>query len=373
MRILFDGLIFHYQRAGGINRYFAEIMSALPATMEPVVTGVTDFGQNAPVNPRLRHVAPPAIRPYRLQQLLRKRWWQPRLLRSVSLAHPTYYDLTGGLTFSDFRCPVVITVYDMICARFPKQMLDAEHMIRQQRAAVARADHIICISHSAERDLVELMPEALGKTEVIYLASSFDPVASTARVESDLGDAALQLTSFLVVGARGGHKNFLFLLHAFARALSSTPSLRLIVAGAALSSEEQWQMYRLGIAEKVVSVVYPDEHALQQLYRSSAALLYPSFYEGFGIPPLEAMAMGTLAVVSNTSSLPEVVGDAGIMLDPIDADAWTDCMLSIAAGWPEREAMLARGKQRASQFSWKDVADKHIAIYERMGTQPASS
>ena len=125
-------------------------------------------------------------------------------------------------------------------------------------------------------------------------------------------------------------------------------------------------MHRLGIADHVVSAVYPDKTELQRLYRASVALLYPSVYEGFGLPPLEALASGILAVSANTSSLPEVVGDAGIMLDPTDSDAWTDCILRIAVGLPDRQILSARGKRRASEFSWAETVRRHVDIYRRL-------
>ena len=119
--------------------------------------------------------------------------------------------------------------------------------------------------------------------------------------------AIFEKPSFLFVGSRFAYKNFPFLLRAFAKASESNPRIRLRIAGAPLNIEERWQIQLLGISDRVEAVTYPDEQQLVSLYRSSVALVYPSLHEGFGISPLEAMACRTLAITSNTTSLPEVM------------------------------------------------------------------
>jgi glycosyltransferase involved in cell wall biosynthesis len=363
MKILFDGRIFQFQRAGGINRYFAELITRLPEPWTPVVTGVRDFGEHAPVNPRLLRLTPPLFRPHRLREIALKRWWVPRLLRSARIVHPTYYDLIDGVSFAELSRPVVLTVYDLIYVKFAKLMEGSEAVIRAQAQAVARADQIICISHSTERDLLEFFPLSRGKTTVIHLATSYPPLdaASIAQAARERDDR-----SFLFVGGRSGYKNFVFLLRSFARAVTSNPSLRLTVAGAPLSSDERWELHRLGIEHRVDSVVYPSSVELHRLYLRSGALLYPSLYEGFGLPPLEAMATGTLAVTANSSSLPEVVGDAGVLLDPTNSDLWTDCILQIAAGFPNRARLIDEGLQRVGQFNWQQTVKNHLAVYSML-------
>src|SRR5213076_1784649 len=95
----------------------------------------------------------------------------------------------------------------------------------------------------------------------------------------------------------------------------------------------------------------------------SVALVYPSLHEGFGIPPLEAMACRTLAITSNTTSLPEVMGDGGIMLDPTREADWVECLLKIAKGGGERDVMIERGLERVRMFSWKKTVEQHLEVY----------
>jgi glycosyltransferase involved in cell wall biosynthesis len=359
-QILFDGRVYQFQKTGGISRYFSEIIKGLPRDWIPIVTGIKAFRANAPSHPNLRLKTVPDFRPRRYLRPLAQKLWKPGIIRNTNLLHPTYYDMTSGLALSDFKCPVVQTVYDLIYARFPRQMDDAQAFIQSQQKAVQRADRVICLSKSTERDLLEFIPEAAGKTTVIHLASSLavaEPITDGRQFDNP---------TFLFVGARAGYKNFILLLRAFAKAATVAPNLRLQLAGPPLTAEERWQIYDLGISDRVVDVVFPDEATLQGLYHTSVALLYPSRYEGFGIPPLEAMACGTLAVTANTSSLPEVVGEAGIMLDPADEGAWTDCIIKLSQPFHGRDELLAKGRLRAAQFSWAECARRHREIYQAL-------
>ncbi len=364
MELLFDGIMFQREKAGGVSRYFTEGISGLPPDWRPVVTGVEEFGRNVPRHPHLRLENPPRFRPWRVMQAYGRVCWKPRVARRADLLHPSYYYFTNHFAWPDFACPVVVTVYDLIYARFPAQMERADELVRAQREAVRRADRVVCISRHTEEDLLELLPEAAGKTTVIPLGSTF-PV-----LDDPPPDAVFDEPIFLCVGARAGYKNFFFLLRAFARAASVRPRLRLHVVGGPLTPEEKWQIYFLGITDQVVSIVYPDEATLQECYRRSVALLYPSLYEGFGIPPLEAMACGTVAVTGNRSSLPEVVGDGGILLDPLDEAAWTDCILKLSRPFPERASLLGRGRAQAGRFTWSECARSHVEIYRSLAGGP---
>ena len=358
MKVVYDGRIYCFQKAGGINRYFAEIIARLPKEWEPAIIGVSDLGTNAPQHVNLRTCNGPFFRPRRVSHKVRKIRWHLNFNQRTSLLHPTYYDLSDGIDLQAVRCPVVLTVYDMIYANYPDLMDGADLVVRTQREAILRADHIVCISKETERDLLERIPQATGKTSVIYLGSSF------ANVNGAVVHDTASRPSFLYVGGRTGYKNFALLLRAFAAAAQSCRNIRLHVAGAPLADYERWQIHFLGITHLVEAHVFPDEHALQELYRSSLALLYPSRHEGFGIPPLEAMSCGTVAVTANTTSLPEVVGDGGIMLDPTDEAQWVDCILGLAKGTVNRAELIARGFKQAGRFSWETTATQHIQLYK---------
>lgn len=360
MKILYDGRVFQMQKAGGVNRIFAEVISGLPADCHPLITGVEEFGRHVPSHPNLERPRFKYFRPGRISVRVRERWWKPRLLDSLDLFHPTYYDLTDGFSFSDFECPTVLTVYDLIYAMYPKLMERSEAVLRDQTEAIRKADHIISISKSTENNLLECFPETQGKTSVVYPGSSFE-------IQPPLAEQAIfGNPSFLFVGNRWGYKNFSFLLRVFARACESNPHIRLHVVGAPLTMEERWQIHLLGISDRVDVTVYPEDQQLISIYRSSVALVYPSLHEGFGIPPLEAMACRTLTVASNTTSLPEVMGDAGIMLDPTQEADWVECILKTAKGGQDRDLMIERGLERVRMFSWQKTANQHLEVYRRL-------
>jgi glycosyltransferase involved in cell wall biosynthesis len=357
MRILYDGRVFQFQKAGGINRYFAEIISRLPADFQLLVTGVSDFGRNAPAHPRLELPQFRAFRPRRISRRVQEFWWKPRLLGGIDLFHPTYYDLIKGFALSDIKAPMVLTVHDFVYAIYRDVFEGAERVVRDQSEAIKRADSIICISKSTERDLLERFPEKRSQTCVIYHGSSFEIQPAQDEQKNS------EKPAFLYVGGRVGYKNFSFLLRAFAKASQSNPDIRLKIAGAPLTADERWQIFFLGVSDRVEAVVYPEEKELIDLYRGSVALVYPSLYEGFGIPPLEAMACRTLAITSDTSSLPEVVGDGGIMLDPRCEEDWVECLLTVAKGGKDRGRIIERGLERVKMFSWKKTVDEHLKVY----------
>jgi glycosyltransferase involved in cell wall biosynthesis len=358
MTIVYDGHIFRWQSVGGVSRYFREIVSRLPNDWSPTIIG--EAGDNLPSHPNLVASKMSSVRPRRFSQPIKKRWWAKRYVSRADVFHPTYYNLSGGLQYREIKCPIVITIHDMIAARFRELEDNAEQTLSDQRAAVAAAAHAICVSRATEGDFLERNPQMAGRTSVTYHGTSF-PVCTDAP-----SDSVFERPTFLYVGRRATYKNFGLLIRAFAKACQLHPTIRLCAAGAPLTEDERWQIHFLQISDRVESVVYPDEQSLQSLYRRSVALLYPSRHEGFGIPPLEAMACGTLAVTSNTTSLPEVVGDAGIMLDPTNESAWTDCILAIANQKVPRGELLQRGRDRATQLSWDASARSHVETYRRL-------
>jgi len=144
------------------------------------------------------------------------------------------------------------------------------------------------------------------------------------------------------------------------------PRIRLRVAGAPLTSEERWQIHLLGMSGKVEAVVYPDEQRLMELYRSSAALVYPSLHEGFGFPPLEAMACGTVVIAADSSSIPEIVGDAAILFDPNSLEELAERILALRNLGSRRDDLIRRGHERVKKFSWSDTVRKTFEVYQRV-------
>jgi len=360
MRILYDGAITQEHGAGGIKRYFANLIRRLPADVEPHFTSCRGLQETDPSNPRLRFHRFRRFRPQRLSLKLEKLFFG-RIQDSLSfdIAHPTYYTLLSGRKVSSYRCPVVITVWDMIHELFPELYPDSGFLERKRRA-IEVADAVICISENTRRDLLSHYTVDEKRVFVTHLASDLDPTL----IRGDEKTPARPY--FLYVGARTGYKNFDGLLSAFAAAMTLPPELVLCTVGPSFSEQEKNTIARLGLSGRVENYDQVSDRQLAALYQRSLAFVYPSLYEGFGIPPLEAMQCGAPVVASNRSSIPEVAGDAAILIDPQRTDGFADALLAIANQPALRQTLIERGYERARLFSWDETTKQTLNIYRNL-------
>ena len=186
--------------------------------------------------------------------------------------------------------------------------------IELKRHAILSSDRILCISENTKRDLLDRYKISEERIQVTYLATDF-PHYPKNNDNSCRQSPAVPF--FLYVGDRSVYyKNFFLLLQSFAKVVATHKDIYLCVAGAQFSIEENRAITEFKIQDNVLNFTFPNDYELTRLYKESIAFVYPSLYEGFGIPPLEAMACGTPVIASNTSSIPEVVGDAGLLFDP---------------------------------------------------------
>ncbi|MCM3871752.1 MAG: glycosyltransferase family 4 protein [Pyrinomonadaceae bacterium] len=360
MRIIYDGSIYQEQGVGGINRYFANLIRRLPPDFEPHVTTCRKPGGTDPSHQHLHNHRFRRFRPRRFSLKLEKRFFG-RVENSITfdIAHPTYYTLLSQREFSDYRCPVVITVWDMIHELFPK--LDPSGLVAEQkRRAIEAADTVLCISENTRRDLLARHRIAESKVWVTPLASDLDPNT----VESH--EPGPSRPYFLSVGARAGYKNFDGLLLALASAKALVPDVALRAVGLPFTRDETKRIAELGLTGRVEGYGLVSDRQLVGLYRHSVAFVYPSLYEGFGIPLLEAMQCGTPVVASNRASIPEVVGDAGVLFDPSRADELSDILVGLVQNPASREPLIERGYKRARQFSWEKTVERTVEVYRTL-------
>ncbi len=362
MRILYDGAVTQERGAGGIKRYFNNLIQRLPSDFEPHFTTCRAAVEPEPEHPRLRTHRFRRFRPQRVSLKLEKAFFG-RVQDSVSfeLAHPTYYTLLSQREVSEYRCPVVVTVWDMIHELFPKLYPNADFVARKRRAIEAAAA-VVCISENTKSDLLSHYQVHESRILVTHLASSLD--LGAARGDEHTPPRPY----FLYVGARAGYKNFDGLLSAFAAASTSPLATETVLAvvGSPFSEDEQKRIAELRLSGRVENYAEVSDARLVALYRSSLALVYPSRYEGFGIPPLEAMQCGTPVIASDRSSIPEVVGDAGILVNPDRPDELTDALVAVASGPAFRESLIARGRDRVKQFSWDRTTEQTLNLYRKL-------
>lgn len=382
MRVFYDHQVFDSQRIGGISRYFAELMSGADVFFDTVL-GVKStenqyllesallrerFALSAytPLFPSLPNSIPGLVSlrrewtrcQSRAGKLKNKQYSHALLQQSnFDIYHPTYYDAVDFLPHLHGK-PMVLTVYDMIHELFPEMMYKSDATASHKCLMVQHAKRIIAISKSTKRDLMRILQVPESRIDVIYLGSSMK------RCEHLENAPKLPSRYILFTGARGGYKNFFHLLSAIADILREESDLFLVCTGAAFSESERAQLQSLGIHQKVVHL-FADEAVLSYLYSHATLFVFPSQYEGFGIPILEAFRCGCPAVLSQTSSLPEVGGDAAVYIDPHNAESMRQVIRQTLHDSEQRRHLAALGSQRATLFTWKKAVAATAETYRR--------
>ncbi|MCQ8897729.1 glycosyltransferase family 4 protein [Limnobacter humi] len=346
--MVFDGIVFSLQRYGGISVYFNALVSQLAAGPQPCELLLANQG--------LVGKPADALKPH-------YSFYSPRLLeryRDVSatgeLFHSSYYRLPNHRSIRS-----VVTVYDFTYERyFPfKQRL--VHSWQKFRA-IRAADAVLCISESTRRDLLTYLPDVNpAKVKVTHLAANpvfFDDAPFDGP--SPLPVQADSAGYVLFVGARSTYKNFMPLVHAL-----NGSHLHLVCVGGGDFTDPEKLACEQHLAGRYHHLSWADEHTLRQLYREAVCLVFPSLYEGFGIPVVEAMAAGCPVIASNVSSIPEVAGQAGILLDSVTADHLRQAIRDVQ-DTARRADMVQLGKQHAAQFTWAACANATLEAYQSL-------
>lgn len=363
MKIAFDHQIFALQPVGGISRYFVRLAEHLVTIGEELKIiapfhcnyFLDKFPEEYKEGSRIDNLPFGALRfGSPLNRYLVNR---ELCLFLPDVLHETFYSKNPVVSSGSKR---ILTVYDMINERFPNSFSRFSRASVNKRAAVERADHIICISHSTKQDLCETFNVQPEKVSVVHLG--FDKLPYPEKHTVNMGERKPFL---LFVGKRGGYKNFEGML----RAVSCRPELQnnfkiIAFGGGGFSVAENRLMRSLGFQEQAVQHVAGGDKVLGKLYREAQALVYPSIYEGFGLPPLEAMSLDCPVIVSNTSSIPEVVGGAGEYFSPYDFENQAQAICNVVFNRSQQKSLVVKGNERLKQFSWRACASATLEIYK---------
>ena len=273
-----------------------------------------------------------------------------------NIIHDTYY---RAVKHNTGHIKKIITVYDMIHELFPDQFSKKDNTTELKKFAVAEADHIICISNNTQKDLIKFFNVDVKKTSVIHLGFSF-------RLKEIKKPEKINKPYLLYVGARNGYKNFTKFIEAY-----SAPKIKdfydLVIFGGSRLNEKEIAMFeRLQISKKSLKEINGDDATLAGYYKNASLFVYPSLYEGFGIPPLEAMHHGCPVVCSNTGSMPEVVGNAALLFDPYSVESIRNNIISVLYDNKLRSSLTSKGFEQVKKFSWEKCAKETYKVYKKV-------
>ncbi|HEY7033362.1 MAG TPA: glycosyltransferase family 1 protein [Thermomicrobiales bacterium] len=356
-------------RRSGIGRYLDRLLGALPAALgDDQLVAYAGRGVDPP-HPSLtrswRRAWVPSDRPP-----LRIAWEQTALPVAARRDRLDVFHGTMNVLPRSLPCPAVVTVHDLAFLRWPDQVPARRYRYLSVglKAATKRAARIIAVSASTKSDLVELLAVDPSRITVTHLGvdARFRPPGAEER-RALLDRHRLVRPYLLAVGNLEPRKNLPALLRAFARLAPDIPhDLVLIGAEGWLTGEIHATLAALRLGGRVRMTGFVDDDELPVWYGAADLFVYPSRYEGFGLPVVEAMACGTPVVTSNVSSLPEIGGDAALLVDPADEASIADGVRRVLTDPAFAGDLRRRGRHRAAEFTWERTAAQTVAVYREV-------
>ena len=359
MKILFDHQIFSIQKYGGISRYFANLNSGLNNYQNcdsdiSVLYTENEYIKDIPVpinnkkgfflfNEHYKRI----IRWNRRYSLLKIS------LNKFDIFHPTYYD---PYFIPYLNTPFVLTVHDMIHELLPHLFEDAKEIVAKKRILIKNANRIIAISHYTKEQIVKFYPEVENKITVVYHGYKF---TSDKQEKVDLPEQYM-----LFIGERLHYKNFIKLVNAISGILIKDKNLNLVCAGGGPFNESETSLfYKLGIKNKCHQLSVTDG-TLKQLYMHAKLFIFPSLQEGFGLPLLEAFSNNCPVVCSNTTSLPEIAGEAAVYFDPEDEGSIIEAVEKVLYNTLLQQQLKQMGKIRMHIFNFDNCLSNTSHVYQ---------
>lgn len=368
LRVLYDFVIFRMERRGGISRYIAELARRL-AGVDGVETTIfaglhdNDFLADREFTRGVRLVGRRSRSAMARSSIggavdyaaMRAYQW---IASRHSIYHPSYYPRS-------LRVPrgarVVATVYDMIHERLP-QFHAGDPTPARKRALVEAADVVLCISETTARDLTSIYGIDPARIRVTYLGAASGPLTPRPVTRVAIGKGRPYV---LYVGRRSGYKNFRILLESYIASAPLRGAVGLVaVGGGEWTGEERALLRRAGPEVRVIRID-ANEAELQALYEGALALVVPSLYEGFGLPVVEAMRAGCPVVANARGSLPEIVGDAGLVAE-LDPAVLAALLQRLLGDEMLRARLRDAGHERARRFDWDTTAAETLAAYREV-------
>lgn len=340
------------QRVGGVSRYFYENIIRISSMHDVIIC--TKYNSNE----YIKQIMNKSTFKYNGLQKIRVRIFIEQLYLIFRLVFSKYdiVHLTGteSFAFSFVKRPVVVTIHDMIAEKF----YNSKKRISRKKKTIMKADAIICVSQNTKNDLIRYYPNVnQDKIHVIY--HGFNTIKYKYR-------KIVSKKYILYVGSRySEYKNFAFFLTAISGLLKDY-GIYLVCTGDNFSFLEKECIKKNDIVNNVMLLGFVKDEELASLYHYAECFVYPSLYEGFGIPILEAFSHDCPVCISNTSCFPEVAGDAASYFDPNDKESIVLALKQVLNNENYRNQLIKKGRERLRFFSWDKASDAHVKIYESL-------
>ncbi|MDW8851197.1 glycosyltransferase family 1 protein [Flavobacterium sp. MMLR14_040] len=371
MKIILDSQAFNYQKYGGVSRYYTEIFSVLSRNPDVEVFIPWFYTKNIYYKESVLYNSRQKKHNFFLELLsklgisIRKKSKKSNYARTINeglsesnydLFIPTYYD-PYFLDYIDNK-PFVLTVYDMIHELFPQYFSDADKMAANKLLLIEKATKIIAVSQNTKNDILRIYPHIEEeKIEVVYHGTS---IKINENISTDLPSDYI-----LFVGSRADYKNFIFLVDAIKELLKKDSNLYLVCAGGGnFSKAENDFIKEMGLENQIIQKDFEEEE-LGSFYKNAKCFVFPSLYEGFGIPVLESMACGCPVVLGNHSSFPEVAGKAGVYFDVNSKEDLKIKINNLLENEALRVDFTAKGLEQSKKFNWENAASQCLAVYQK--------
>ena len=358
--VLFDHQAFEMQKFGGISRYFYELIENLPLHSELSLRLTTNhYLREGACRPFQGMYVPE--RPYKWFKGIVKQWNRKGSIKwlhrgDYDLFHPTYYH-PYFLEELPANKPYVITVHDMNHELFSASLGRAEQMKAWKHETILHASRVIAISEQTKADLLRFLPVEEDKIDVIYHGIQ--------QQKQPYNGLHLPERYVLYVGDRNGYKNFDRFWNVFVRLAAEDQHLCLICTGKPWRSWEQERIEKSGLNKRVLHFQANDLE-LGQLFQQARLFVYPSLYEGFGIPILEAFLNESPVALSRASCFPEVAADAGEYFNPEDETSIYETLSHLLKDEERRQELIAKGKSRVQLFTWEETVRKTLDTYQKV-------
>ncbi|MFB2839738.1 glycosyltransferase family 4 protein [Floridanema evergladense] len=360
--LTYDYQIFGSQKYGGISRYFYELINhfILDEVFQTYVVAplyINSYLRKIPSKSIIGYSVPTIPKTWRLIEksnlLLSSIWF---LKHTPNIIHETFY---RPQKLAPSQTKTIITVHDMIHEKFSHLSRPGDKISFAKKEAVNRADWIICVSENTKKDLIDIWNIDSSKISVIYHGSSLFNFHT--QESSEISSLEPYI---LYVGSRWNYKNFENLLRAYSNSTTLKNNFNLVCFGdRPLSNQEFTLIEELKIPRSKVVSVTGNDSKLAKFYQRASIFVYPSFYEGFGIPLLEAMSMKCPIACSNTSCFPEIAGNAAEFFDPYDFEDMANAIEKVVFSSNRTKELIKLGEERVKTFSWSACIEKTKQAY----------